>query len=392
MRGTIRRRHLKDGTVRYDARYRAAGRQVEKTFRRKRDAEAFLDKASAAVRDGSYMEVRPSLMRDVFSAWGEDLETRVKLGEVRASTASTYRCNLAVHIEPVLCDYRSDRLTARAMAKWRAGLASKVDGGEMSPKSFNNVFTLARQILTWARHPAQGHLAHDPLVGQKRLRLKPKEAEYLEDDDMTALLKAAADQPEANAVIHLGLFAGLRRSEIFGLQWGDIADGEAELGGRIRVRRAAVDREITPPKTDNRNRVVDVPQRVLDVLATHRATCPPMGAGFIFRTRTSMPVDPGSWYKRTFTKVRDRAKLRSSIGLHSLRHTYASLLVHQKESPKYISRQMGHYSVAFTMDTYGHIFEETRTEAMERLNLRVPEPMNEEPERQELRVVAGGGA
>ena len=44
------------------------------------------------------------------------------------------------------------------------------------------------------------------------------------------------------------------------------------------------------------------------------------------------------------------------------------------------------------MDVYGHVFEETSTEAMERLNSRIPEPMNEEPRHQELRVIAGGGA
>ena len=117
-----------------------------------------------------------------------------------------------------------------------------------------------------------------------------------------------------------------------------------------------------------------------------------MGEGFIFRTRTGKPIDPGNWYKRTFCKIRKSAKLRAGVGLHALRHSYASLLIQQKENPKYISRQMGHSSVAFTMDVYGHVFEETSTEAMERLNSRIPEPMNEQSAQQELRVVAGGNA
>ena len=54
---------------------------------------------------------------------------------------------------------------------------------------------------------------------------------------------------------------------------------------------------------------------------------------------------------------------------------------------KYVSRQMGHASVAFTMDRYAHLFESTSTKAMQRLNGTIPEPV-----RPELRVVAGGGA
>ena len=68
------------------------------------------------------------------------------------------------------------------------------------------------------------------------------------------------------------------------------------------------------------------------------------------------------WYRRTFTKLRENAELRPTIGLHSLRHSYASLLIRQGENPKYVSRQMGHASVGFTLDSYTHVFEETSTE------------------------------
>ena len=65
MRVRIRRRALKDGTVRYDARYRTGGKSRERTFRRKKDAEAFLDKTATSVRDGSYLEVQPAPMSEV---------------------------------------------------------------------------------------------------------------------------------------------------------------------------------------------------------------------------------------------------------------------------------------------------------------------------------------
>lgn len=142
--------------------------------------------------------------------------------------------------------------------------------------------------------------------------------------------------------------------------------------------------KITTPKTAAGERVVDVPRRVLDVLADYRASCPAIGDGFIFRTRRSAPIDPNSWYRRTFCKIRKGGKLRSSVGLHSLRHTYASLLIRQGENPKYVSKQLGHASTAFTLDIYGHCFETTSHDAMQRLNAMIPEAAH-----RELRVVRG---
>jgi integrase len=38
---------------------------------------------------------------------------------------------------------------------------------------------------------------------------------------------------------------------------------------------------------------------------------------------------------------------------HSLRHTYASLLLQKGTSPVYVQRQLGHASIQLTVDTYG---------------------------------------
>jgi integrase len=38
---------------------------------------------------------------------------------------------------------------------------------------------------------------------------------------------------------------------------------------------------------------------------------------------------------------------------HCLRHTFASLLLQQGESPAYVQRQLGHAPIQLTVDTYG---------------------------------------
>ena len=43
-------------------------------------------------------------------------------------------------------------------------------------------------------------------------------------------------------------------------------------------------------------------------------------------------------------------------GLHSLRHTAASLFIEQGFSPKRVQALMGHSSIGMTFDTYGHLW------------------------------------
>ena len=79
--------------------------------------------------------------------------------------------------------------------------------------------------MRWAR--GRGYLVHDPLVAIERPKIDDREAAILEKNDMEALLDAAAEGgSETSAVVHLAVFAGLRRGEIFALKWRDVDFGE----------------------------------------------------------------------------------------------------------------------------------------------------------------------
>ena len=43
---------------------------------------------------------------------------------------------------------------------------------------------------------------------------------------------------------------------------------------------------------------------------------------------------------------------------HTLRHTCAALLIDAGASPLRLQRWMGHHSAAFTLDNYGHLFDD----------------------------------
>ena len=60
-----------------------------------------------------------------------------------------------------------------------------------------------------------------------------------------------------------------------------------------------------------------------------------------------------NYIRRVFKRILKKAELRE-IKTHSLRHTFASLLLSEGESPVYVKEQLGHSSIKTTVDIYGH--------------------------------------
>jgi len=266
MQGSIYKRLLKDGTPRYYAVHRTpAGKQKTKTFQRRKDAERFLTNTVKMVQDGDYFDVKPQLMGDLFDHWlSHSLEVNLKLGKVKPSTAEVYRSTLKAHLRPFFNDHRSDRLTHDVVADWMKAIADDISDGNMAPKTFNNIRGLFHTILKWARHPARGYMAHDPLLGIEPLPKRKVERIFLEHAEIEQLLRAA--EPPNDTVIHVAAYSGLRRGELFGLKWGDADWGIGTDGGRLRVRRSNWRMTMTTPKTENSFREVDVSRKTLNEL------------------------------------------------------------------------------------------------------------------------------
>jgi Phage integrase family len=86
-----------------------------------------------------------------------------------------------------------------------------------------------------------------------------------------------------------------------------------------------------------------------------------------FRTATGGPLNGDTFTSRVFTRILDEAGL-PHVGLHVLRHSYASLLINQGETLTYVSRQLGHANVQITAGVYGHLFASTGKAAMTKLD------------------------
>ena len=371
MKGWVIARDATDGSKRYDACWWIGNKKKSKTFRRRKDADTYLITMVKRVQEGTYVDVRPALMADVFDHWIKlSLEVRMKEGTLKPSTAKSYRSMVAEHLKPAFGAYRSDRFTLGVLEAWRAGVAARISAGTLAPKFYVNLRNLLHAIVEWARHPERRYLAHDPLAGLPRIRLpRGKKRPHFEPAQVLELLRVATETPPDDTIVKVALLSGLRRGELFALKWSDVDAGAGHGGGQLHVRRSIYQGAITTPKTEDSDRVVDVPQGLLDDLAVYRAMHPPIGDGFIFRQTSGRPLDPDAWHRERLVPMLEKARLRlPRAGLHSLRHTYVSLLIAQGEDPRYIADQVGHSTVRLTQDLYAHVFNRVRVEAMRRLD------------------------
>ncbi len=63
-----------------------------------------------------------------------------------------------------------------------------------------------------------------------------------------------------------------------------------------------------------------------------------------------------NWRKRAFDRARTLAGADEATP-YALRHTFASLLLHEGRSVVYVARQLGH-DARLTLTTYGHVIDE----------------------------------
>ena len=87
--------------------------------------------------------------------------------------------------------------------------------------------------------------------------------------------------------------------------------------------------------------------------------------GLVFPSEVGTPLEERNVLRR-FQAVCEANGL-PRLRLYDLRHTHASLLIHEGVHPKKISERLGHSSIKLTMDTYGHLFEGSDRDSAEKM-------------------------
>lgn len=341
-------------------------------FTNKRKAEEALTEAVAAHNKGDLLMPSSTTLAAYVDAWFARGG-----GPRKASTLNGYRRELDLHVLPTLGHVELQDLNASHVGVLLAGL--KVSGrrdrpGGLAPKTVRSVAMTLRTILRAAvkdRIIAAVPINNDDIP--KGEEIASPEMKFWSPQELSDFL-ASVDDLAWRTVFAVAGSTGMRRGEVAGLRRKDLDLDGAKL--HVRSNRVTVRYEVvtTTPKTKKSRRTIALGPNVVAMLREYLATRPAMlPDALVFDVHPdsiSQTFDRAIRRANTARAAEERALL-PALRFHDLRHTHVAHLIARNMHPAKISARLGHSTVAYTMDRYGHLFPEADTELAEATDIAV---------------------
>ena len=337
----------------------------------RRDA---LREAIVKAGKGSWIEPSKQPVGEYLATWLDGLR-------LAPGTMASYRKNVRLHVVPYigvlpLASLTSARLTALYRELENSGRRDQKGertGLPLSARTVRYVATMLGAALAAAVEDEVPLLARNPAVKAKPPTAKEAKAPEMhpwDADQLGAFLDWSGDHSRLHARLARAGLTGMRRGELLALRWRDVdldagTISHPPLGRHSQGQGADGQLSGRPTKTC-RPRVIDLDPATAAVL---RAWKSERGALALQLARGSSVVfgnrEGGFRHPETFSKLFGKAQERCArtlgedalprIRLHDLRHTHATLLLRDRESPNVVSERLGHASVTVTLSIYAHV-------------------------------------
>jgi integrase len=289
------------------------------------------------------------------------------LSQITIAEVDVYRQTKVTEARAIAAEVDAGRQRREAYTD-KNGVARRRTTRGLSPASINKTITRLGQILEVAVE--YGLIQSNPAEGRRRRLRAPAPAQvWLESAQQINALLAAAGELDREALAtggreHNGgtayrrallatlVFAGLRISELTALRWRDVD----LTSGRLQIRAS---------KTDAGIRRVDLLPVLHAALAAHKAqSVDPSLNAIVFASAAGTELKQSNIRRRVLDRsieLADRrltatghAPLPAGLTPHTLRHTFASILVAVGVDPGSVMDQLGHTDPGFTLRVYRH--------------------------------------
>lgn len=328
-----------------------------------RHAEAFKAQLDHRKNTGTALNIAGSrtLVRDYAEQWRASLLHR-------ESSEKRTEYLLRRWIVPVIGDLRMCDVGASHMRNW-----IKDRQPLMAPSTLAAAWGCMKHLFNTA--VVDRVLSISPCTGVK-LPATPKAHHYIPSKRQVYTVGENIME-RFRAVVYLDAGTGLRYSEILGLE----PDCFDPMLRNVDVRQQlnfSKDGEpyLGPVKSAMSMRTNKVSTLGAESLAKHVEMFPPVTLWlwdrtdpderkwherevrllFTFPTKAQglQPVQSGQWC-RVWRAAADTAGIPKGVGIHCLRHYFATLLIHKGKSVKAVQEDLGHANPTITMNTYaGH--------------------------------------
>ncbi len=340
----IQKRVLKSGAVRWKVRWRQGDRYRSQTFDRKGDAVTFAAEIRRRQQLGTLVSMdsgRITLVEYVNATWAPAYASDLAL-----KTRLHYEQLLNKHVLPQLGALELRAITSETIARWQADRLAAGYGRVAVRHAFDLLGSILQRAFESGQIPANPARA-------VRKAPRPRRAEVRPLAPTTIERMRAVSSPRDATLMSVLAYAGLRPGEALALQWRDIREQT------ILVERALSLGEEKDTKTAAHRTVRLLAPIAADLREWRLRSGRPPAKALVFPSAAGTGwTQPAyqSWRRRAFRRALDGAGLEHARP-YDLRHSFASLLLHEGRSVIYVARQLGH-DARLTLSTYGHVMDE----------------------------------
>ena len=332
------------GEIVWRVRWRQHGRNRARTFSTRRDARDFDAEVRRQRRAGSLPALdagTETLGEYVTGTWAAS-HAATLAAKTRLHYASLYN----YHLRPYLASIALREITPEAIGRWQADRLASGAG----PIAIRHAMDLLGSILEHAF--VGGHISANPARRVKKARSPRREEVQPLSPGAIEKMREALDARDATLISVLA-YAGLRPGEALGLHWGDVREQT------LLIQRAISLGEESDTKTRQHRTVRLLAPLAADLRSWRMAVDRPGDCELVFPGKQAQPWTQAayqSWRRRAFKRGTDAAGLAHARP-YDLRHSFASLLLHEGRSVIYVARQLGH-DARLTLTRYGDVIDE----------------------------------
>jgi len=300
-----------------------------------------------------------------------DLWLKEYNGSVKAATLAQYEYQIRKNIKPVLGNTLLQKLTAPMIQRLYNSLKET-----LSAKSIKNLHGVMHKGLNQA--VLCQYLKSNPCLACQLPRVEKREMLTLTGDDLRRFLAEIKGKP-FEWLYYVDVFTGMREGEIIGLSWDcvDFNKGIIEIKRQMkRERKLSGNNEyIFDTLKNGKSRIIAPAPNVFAALKKVKATqaADKLKHGENYNNEDNLVFTdelgrhlcaPTVWH--TFKK-RVAAIGLPDVRFHDLRHSFATISLENGDDAKTVSENLGHATVAFTLDVYGHVSDRMRKESAARM-------------------------
>lgn len=337
------------------------GKQVRKSLYGSTQAEVLkkMREMQTAIDTGSYIE--PQKMR--VSSW-LDIWYKEYTSSNRSNTRYGYNVNIESHIKPAIGNIPLQKLQKHDIMTFANMLLNEKG---LSPKTIKNIHGTLHVALEQAVENGIIHSNPASLGKKSKLpKVERKEMNYLDDKQLPIFLKEIQGKVYED-LYYVDVFTGMRKGEITGLTWDDVdfENGTISVYKQLIFDKFNSTYSFQPLKTDKPRKITPAPiviQRLKEVEIKQKEN--KIALGSAWKNDMNLVFTQADGSHLTFTTVNKTLKRRTEniagtgkIRFHDLRHTFVANARQSGMDWKDISEMLGHATVAFTMDVYGHLSE-----------------------------------